>query len=398
MELRRIDIDRAADPGMVRLCGEIRYDAGHPDTEILWFAVPHDLAGFLSSSGNPWLACLLPLAATLGERLRLRVPVDQRLVEGARRLNRVWKQWYPNLSEVDIEAESGATFAGQGDRKTAAFMSGGVDSFFTVLHAAPTYEVDDLLFVHGFDRNLREPDRLQATLEEVAAGLGRRLVTVRTNLRQSRFREAWFGGLAHGPALASVALALEKRYANVLISSTHAERQLIPWGSHPATDPLLSTRQTEIVHFGAAFDRVQKCKVVFGSELALRFLRVCPTSPVVENCGHCQKCLRTMIAMELLDALGRCRTLARPLKIDVIGRIFLRDANQLLFFDELRLLALSQGRRDISAAIDLSVARSARARSWLTAVDRIRKIPLAWRLAKPLERFVLWSQGLRVNT
>jgi len=61
----------------------------------------------------------------------------------------------------------------------------------------------------------------------------------------------------------------------------------------------------EIVHDGAEARRVDKiARIVSRHPLALKHLRVClynQESP--RNCGHCKKCARTMMALELIGKL-----------------------------------------------------------------------------------------------
>src|SRR5665213_2195154 len=84
--------------GFHRLSGEVTYDDGTSDT--YYFDAPESYE--LSESGNPWVACLLPLAVTIGEDLEIPLPIDPALVEGARGLTRLWKSWYPHLSTIEV--------------------------------------------------------------------------------------------------------------------------------------------------------------------------------------------------------------------------------------------------------------------------------------------------------
>lgn len=73
-------VDAPGDPARVRLMAEVSYL--DRTAEEYWFEVDREFAGALSRRGNPWLVCLLPLAATIGEPLEIEVPVDARLYEG----------------------------------------------------------------------------------------------------------------------------------------------------------------------------------------------------------------------------------------------------------------------------------------------------------------------------
>src|SRR5216683_2225878 len=66
-------------------------------------------------------------------RVRLLGPVDPGLFETAHQLMQIWKCWYPNLSLIHIGADVEPIPPRNVAGKTAAFFSGGVDSFFTAL-------------------------------------------------------------------------------------------------------------------------------------------------------------------------------------------------------------------------------------------------------------------------
>lgn len=398
MELKRAWIaESPTDAGTVRLCGEVAYDDPSHAAEVYWFEVPRPLSGALTTSGNPWLVALLPLAVTLGERLRVSARTDRLLVENARELVRIWKCWYPGLSIVPIEAELDDGDGHRGAGRTAAFFSGGIDSFFTVLRPNDPRQavqgVDDLLSVWGFDvplENVEEFRRMREALRSGADELAKEHVAVATNIRQTRWKRTDWGGLAHNCALASVALALESRWGNVLIGSTHGYADLQPWGSHPLTDPLLSSRGTRVIHHGAAYTRVEKTAAVAQSSIALKVLRVCWRSRAEVNCGACEKCYRTMTTLWLLGALERCPTF-RPGSFDrsKIGRIYCRTESDVSFLREIRALAVQMRRTEVARAIDRSIARSRRINRLLPVVSRLEGRPLVWRWASRLRRVLL---------
>src|SRR5512135_307798 len=116
--------------GRVRLVGDVVYD-DRAGREEYWFEVSERHADRLSTSGNPWLACLLPLAASRGEALRVHLPVDPTLLANARRIIEVWASWGRGRP-IRIEAETQPTPLGIAVRQTGAFFSGGIDSFYMV--------------------------------------------------------------------------------------------------------------------------------------------------------------------------------------------------------------------------------------------------------------------------
>ena len=384
----------------IRVSAEIVCDTHSVPTEVYWFDVPERYSDYLSQSGSPWLACLIPFAVNLGEPLRISGPVDSVLLENVRELMQIWKCWYPHLHVVPIEAELTRADAVDHDERTAALFSGGVDAWFTLLRHAhnPTApgatRITDLLTVWGFDIALDNPDgfkRMQDVQEKAAAEFGLEPIVVTTNLHQTHWwRGADWGRVAHGAALATIGLILERRYGRLLVPSTHRYDDLLPWGSHSLTDPLFSTSSMKVIHDGAAFSRVQKTEFLTRFESAMNSLQVCWETKSYKNCEACNKCYRTMMTLMLLNALERCPTFAAttvsPRKV---GRMFSQDESDRAFLREVRALAVEKGRADIARAIDKSFRHSKRLKTWLPLIRSLNKRRFVWRWAAPLERRLL---------
>lgn len=267
MHVYNIRVEERSDTERCRLLAEVEYDDRSRQCETYWFDFPSEVRDDISVSGNPWLVCLIPLAVTLGQPLRIHAPVDSTLLANIDELMHVWKSWYPPLAPVDISAESfdGGLIRQSG--RTAAFFSGGVDAFFTVLrHDDPQHlrhptPVDDLLTIWGFDIPLDRPDEFSFMLESLqvaAIKLDKAIIDIGTNIRTTRWGEAHWGNLAHGCGLGSIGLALEPRFKKVMIGSGSGYVFLQPWGSHYVTDPLLSTSRLSVSHDGSAYDRSAK--------------------------------------------------------------------------------------------------------------------------------------------
>jgi hypothetical protein len=379
MDLTNVRVEQTA-ADRVRLVGEVRYDAAGSPPETLWFDVPEKCSGELSSTGDPWLVCLAPLAMTLGEPLRIALPVDRLLARNFRELMRIWAGWYPALREVPLEIDVVDVDDAKSARRTGVFFSGGVDSFFTILRNEEARNTalpaNDLILVGGFDfplDQLEAFERHRQRLSEAANELGKELVDVVTNLRETRLREASWAELWHGPALASVGLALEGRYSLLMIASTSPYGELEPWGSHPMTDSLLSTQAVRVLHDGAEFTRLDKVRYLSGSQVALRWLHVCFRKASDQNCGRCRKCLLTMLALELFGVLDVCRTFpAGGPDLHRAGRILFQTEAQRRGVRRTRALAAKTGRKDIVRAINHALRRSTFLGPILSALNHLR--------------------------
>jgi len=386
MELRRINItDSLYSPERLRLIGEVHYENPEYRPEYYWFDVAGKYHKFLNRSANPWLVCLLPLAVTLGESLRLCAPVDPVLFSNAHELMRIWKRWYPHLSVVGIDAQldhqrSDEEMSGSG----ASLFSAGVDSFFTVLRhtfdadLVGRKNIDDLLFVWGFNIPLSLPEefsRMSMVLENVSSDLGKNFVPIYSNLAQTRWVKTSWPELSHACFLLGAGLTLESKYHHILIPSTYPYENLRPYGSHPLTDPLLSTNHCRIFHDGAAFSRIEKTEYVSRSRVALRTLQVCWDSNSEKNCQQCSKCYRTMTTLFLLDKLKECATLREDnFSLSKLRRIYLPDRTHEELMQEVRNYALVRGRKDIARAISWSSKRSRVVRALMGKIHFPKKL------------------------
>ena len=383
----------------VRLVGEVAYNRRFARSERIWFEVHERYADFFTDSGNPWLACLIPVAVTIGEPLRICRPVDQQLYDNIHKLMRIWKEWYPHLHIVPIEADIIESRPYETPGKTALFFSGGVDSFHTLLRYEAEAEtglhegIDDLLLLWGFDipiGNKYAFDHVARDVQHVASELGKEVVVVASNIRQTRFQQTYFTYHSHGSFLAAAGLILEKRYDELIISHSDTGRYKDPWGSHQLTDPLHATADTRILQFGIEYDRLQETAYIAQFPLALESLRVCWLSDSGGNCGKCEKCTRTMLTLELLGALEKCSTFtAKSTDLDQVARLYLSDEWSLYYLKPIRDYACRRGRGDIVDAIESSFAHTDRLNRWLLlsmvwkANAFLRKNPTVWSALRP---------------
>ncbi len=394
MELRSVRTTKG-DPGRIRIVGEMAYDDRPGRIEECWFDFPDEYAEWLCLSGSPWLACMLPLAARLGEPLRIPLPVDRLLYRNAMELVHIWQVWHPALRPVEVIAERVDESPAGG--RAAAFFSGGIDAFFTLLRNADSrfpeaLPLDDLIFVGGFDIPLKNLDgyfRLRETFRAVASRLDKRLVDVYTNLRETRLEEANWYDVLHGPAALSIGLMLGARYNRLMIASAAGYGSVEHSGTNALTDPLLSTSRTRVVHDGARFNRLQKCEFVGSSELAMSALHVCWSAGSDINCGACEKCVRTMVGLELTGHLPNCRTFPKVSTVAQLSRLRLGRWSQERGWKRTRRMARASGRKDIARAIGGCLRRSRIFRPLRRLAKGLQTRRFVWRLSGPLNRWLL---------
>lgn len=355
-----------------------------------WFDVPRDRQDQISSGGNAWLTLMMPIAMAVGEDITLEVPVDPHLLENIRGMMAAWHGWFPELREAEIQAPTAPARRPPPGRR-AMFFSGGVDSFFTLLRHHPEATgcgdgpVDTLVFVEGFDLPVsarEETSQARRDMQLVASEFGKTLLNLSTNLREldTPYKHNWI--LAHGCAMATVMHLLDTDITDILVSSSRRYSHLVHIGTHPLTDPLLSSRRLRFVHDGASFSRTEKIAQVGRSETALRFLRVCYESRQYKNCSRCPKCLLTMAAIDTVGLPDKAVTFDwSAYKPESLGGLVLRSNAEQHRISELMAAAAQVGRADLVTALQRSVERSVNANRALRA---IRHLPYLWRFEHQL--------------
>jgi len=389
----------------VRLIATVSYD-DDVDSEDYWFEVPQSYADDLSLSGNPWLLALLPLAMLSGEPLEIEAPVDRVLLAGALESARVWKYWRPDLYDVVVRAETADSYLGGEAKLCATFFSGGVDSYYSLVShrdEANAYCIDDLICIWGFDVPLERNAafaHMRDGLSRVAHEYGKNLIPVKTNLRKTRLERAsnnGFGPFYHGYALGAVGLALEHRYRYVLVPSNGAGPDETAWGTHPITVPLLSSRSTRFIYDTPSSTRMGKLEALAACQSAWGNLRVCFKAEDFSNCGCCEKCRRTMLGLEILNARERFTTF-RPedFTLGDVPNLYMSSArgDRERYYREMHVIAQAGGRDSIAEAITRGFRRTRRYASWWPIRNRLWKLPVVWRLGQLLDRCFLGRMTL----
>jgi hypothetical protein len=275
-------------------------DAEAKAPERLWFEfeAPRDGA---SADAEPFAVAMLPQALRERRDLVVHGAVSRRLLRNLSELSDVWHCWLPErYARVRVAADSVAQPGPSSEDAVTAF-SGGVDSTFTLWRHAATSSylgrrtIALAVLIHGLDIPLDDEAAFRGALarsNRAASDLGIPLSPVRTNFRQVVPRE-WV--MSFGAALAACLHLFKGRCGAALIASSKPyDDLLLPSGSNPITDPLMSGDSFEIVHDGAAFSRALKIEAIGQWRAGVEALRVCWEGPQRDrNCGVCEKCIRT---------------------------------------------------------------------------------------------------------
>lgn len=307
------------DRRMVR--ARVSWEDNKREQRIIYVAVPARHANHLTSESAWALLAALPAAVQFRERrVVLDGEVDPLLLEGLQVLQRYHEHWF-GVTPVKIESAGAQDRPPPSPAGTALFMSGGVDSLSSLAVNRTTYPQGhagsvtqgvhvDLLGPSTLDLVRHDRASRNAPLRAALAQHSVDLIEVVTNIRSlSDYEFHWEWMLrAHGLAFAAVAHAISRRSWRFLVASTYDMKHLTPWGSHPLTDRHLSTRACEIHHHNEQLSRLAKLRLLLDYPSLIESLDVCfywgRLGQSAVNCGECEKCLRTQIALLVIGYKG----------------------------------------------------------------------------------------------
>jgi hypothetical protein len=340
-------------------------------------------------------ACLMP-AMRSGGTLTLSEPVSPRLLRTQREFQAVQRAWShewgfgdPPLEEVEVAAPTHLPDPPRDPGRVAAFFSGGVDSWSTLLGNP---EITDLIFVRGIDllpgaaNHAQIAPEVEARIRRVAEELDLTLHVVETDLREFSDPLARWEAY-YGCACIAVAHFLAPRFERVLLASGVDHEVDDPIGSARLIDHLWSTEQLEVVDDGGPYSRVERTRRIAKHPLVQRTLRVCwENRDGAYNCGHCRKCLMTMITFEAIGARSAIQTFPPDLDLADVAAIEIKQAVLLTLWEDVLDVVRAEGRADLEPAVE-EVAERGKRRLNLPLNYRRRALPGPPPLRPPARRF-----------
>jgi hypothetical protein len=330
---------------------------GRRTFENLWFRFP--ACSQPSKEPDPFIVALLLLAMQNGEDVEVQGSLSRKLHHGLERYQRVFHDWYPDRFKViEVRASCLRDDATSQATGIGAAFSGGVDSFYTFLTLEK--RLTSTIFMAGFDM----PVNLTWSIGELASSFsammkdtGIEFISGSTNIRTFVNSVDWTN--AHGPALMASALFFKHRLSEFYIPSSYTEGSYPRWGSHPELDSLLSSESLRFVHHGSERNRVQKLALVARSPMTYERLRVCWIQDIgLKNCGVCEKCVRTQIALDIVGALAKYKTFRRgSLDHSQIRNLRHRTHQSRVFARELMREAIKRGKLRVWSSLGYSLLR-----------------------------------------
>jgi hypothetical protein len=237
-------------------------------------------------------------------------------------------------------------------RRVAAFFSGGVDSFDLLLEHGD--EIDDLIFVRGFDVVVHDVERtaeVLAIVRDAAEAVGKPLLVIDTDLRDFSDPTCDWTWFVYGGLIAT-SLLLSRTHRKVLCAVSVADHHLPEPVGRLRSEPFGNAR-AHLALEGRTATRVDKIAAVAASGMAADTLRVCwQNHPGTINCGGCPKCLRTMAALDAVGQLEAVRTLPDVVDLEALAAHPARTRSDRAYLAEIRDRAAATGRGELARALD----------------------------------------------
>jgi hypothetical protein len=277
-------------------------------------------------------------------------PVSRALIENLNEASWIYTQWWPDLTDLTVEARQGPGEGQEESRYVGSFFSGGVDSLFSYLEHRDT--ITHLILCRGLDISFEEVPRWEQTVAMVrkfAEAEGKGLVLIETNVKKLQRPPR---GRNHGAILVSTGLGLG--FFRLIVPASVTLDFMNPYGSHPMLDPLFGNGSTEVVH-DSPIRRSEKLEGILDAGIGLDQLRVCNVFTDQVNCGACEKCLRTRTALTLLG--GRSPHLEPIEDPRILRNVRLRHGGYLGAWEENLVLARKAGRKDFAREIRRTMRR-----------------------------------------
>jgi hypothetical protein len=374
--------------GRVTIIGTVTWEEAARPVQDVFFETDVKFADdFICNPHAFLIGCLVPAFRHGEERISIDAEICPELRDNLVTALSWLRNWYypPDRKLIKIEGKKWSTSAPLNKSRNAAmFFSGGVDSLSGLRYNRLNYALDhpasikDALFIYGqnFDSDPRPEtfEKAVKALSKVADETGITMIPVYTNIRSLDEEGKFFSDQFHGAVLGAVSHTFVKRLSIVFISATDDIPSLAlqgqgikyckPWGSHPLLDPNYSSTDLRIRHDALQLSRFEKTKIVADWDTGLQNIKVCSDQFPGENCGTCEKCIRTSLALLALGVLDKTKAFPlNDISEDHIAKLSLRLdtdydwTNQHQYLELIPHLA-KIGRQDLVQEVEQLVERS----------------------------------------
>jgi len=363
MRIERIRLDHRS--GNPRISANVVWEDCDRSVQELYFQTGEEFAQALTPSPAAFLAAAVLPAMDAGEkRIFVEGEICPEFHSGLVKVMSAIRYWSRTERDlVRIEGGKKRSVTTPRPERAGLFLTGGVDSLaalrvnrlsFPLEHPG---SVKDAILIFGLE--VDQPAAFQHVLNSlsiVAQDAGVKLIPVETNIRYLNDDWVFWYWQFMGAALCAVAHVFARRLSVVSIASDYDLPNLRPHGSHPLIEPNFSSYDVRISYEGITLSRLAKTRLLADWDVALQNLRVCNKSEYYRsdrlNCGECEKCVRTMLALLVVGALKRACTFPQTdVSEELLSQTRLSD-KVYPFYQELILPLQEIGRADLARCIE----------------------------------------------
>ena len=265
----------------------------------------------------PLLVNVLPISWVLDGRIEIG-EIDKEFYDCIKKVKRGYVDMYSHIvfkGEILAETVIDNSYVASGG--TAAFFSGGVDAYNTLI--SHVEEKPALVTLWGSDVTLEDCEgweRVRQHAEFVGKEFSCKNFFIKSSFRKflnegaltdlvtPKAGDGWWHGFQHGIGLIGhiAPYAFKYKLSTIYIASsfTVKDKGKVTCASDPTIDNHVKMASCRTVHDGYEFSRQDKvhniCKYKREYQKKI-LLRVCWQSSGGSNCCHCEKCYRTICAI-----------------------------------------------------------------------------------------------------
>lgn len=302
----------------IEICYDVSKELEHffnIHQHVFWLEYSEDVSNVPAAIAViPFVCNVLPAIWLTDSTLEL-AEIDKFFFESVEEFKQGYKRMYPMLEfKGNVQVGRVVSCDHSTNGGNAAFFSGGVDAFTTLICHKEEYPT--LITLRGADVKLDDEDgwgsvfqHLQATVKQFELP---KPITVASNFRSficegtlselvAASGDGWWHGFQHGIGIISHAapVAWLRHLSKVYIASSIAYGVNVSCASHYTIDNFLRFGSCSVVHDQAQHNRQEKIQIItkYCRENSQSIdTRVCWISRGGQNCCKCEKCLRTMLA------------------------------------------------------------------------------------------------------
>lgn len=308
-------------------------EANFTDVKQFWFSVDDEHGNWLTDDVfDAFLVTMIYPAMYYGEDIEIRGNVSKEIWHNTMHyVQGVMKAYDPSFHNISINVQGFSDAIKAKRLRIGTGFSGGIDSFSTLMDNFfntndTDYKIDTLFFFHvGQYGNVKKAATWERAYNrfEITKAFAKEIdvdaVMMSTNMFDF-YIPRWEYDAGVICRVASI-LAFQKILKRYYISNAITYRDYVTNNytksnggtlaetSDPIILQLLSPSNLDILLDGAQYTRTEKTKNIADLPLAQKHLNVCVNSSdehvKATNCGYCSKCLRTMMALDSIDALQK---------------------------------------------------------------------------------------------